>query len=535
LGDEHPGRAADPFSVRLTSERLRLPRFVHLLGALLLAACALAAPAAASPGLLVGADDDAFQWTPGAAGSAARGLGLGAARVTVQWRHGESALAAADETTLAHAASMRGLRLVVAVYPHAGAAPTDPGSVEQFCGFAASVLRRFPSVHDVVIGNEPNSQTFWQPQFNPDGTSAAPASYEALLARCYDVLHLTRSSVNVIGLDLASNGNDNPSARTNVSHAPATFIRLLGEAYRASGRDRPLFDTVGFDPYGRTSAESPFRQHPDGSTLIGEDDLSRLTASLAAAFRGTAQPLPGECSSSGRCVSIWYMEDGFQTTVDPGKAGLYTGAETDRSTVPPVAADTPNPQVDQATQVRDALRLAYCQPYVGAVFNFMLFDETRLSGWQSGLYWADGTPKPSASAFRRTVSEINAREVDCQALDDGASTPAARPVASAPATELAVRTTIKRQPASLTSLQIDYAGSATTAPVELTLSVYNWTSSAWVTIAGPRPAAADSSFTFTSGTPADYVSPTGRVDVRLRASSKVSFAPADELIHVTAS
>ena len=49
--------------------------------------------------------------------------------------------------------------------------------------------------------------------------------------------------------------------------------------------------------------------------------------------------------------------------------------------------------VDQSSQIRNALELAYCQPAVGAFFNFQLTDQTDLGGWQSGLLWADGTPK----------------------------------------------------------------------------------------------------------------------------------------------
>ena len=55
---------------------------------------------------------------------------------------------------------------------------------------------------------------------------------------------------------------------------------------------------------------------------------------------------------------------------------------------------------DQATQVTDALRVAYCQPGVAAFFNFEIADEPSLDGWQSGLLWTDGTPKPSYDAFK---------------------------------------------------------------------------------------------------------------------------------------
>ena len=36
--------------------------------------------------------------------------------------------------------------------------------------------------------------TFWRPQFDASGQSVWPTDYEALLARCYDVLHGTRAN-----------------------------------------------------------------------------------------------------------------------------------------------------------------------------------------------------------------------------------------------------------------------------------------------------------------------------------------------------
>ena len=70
---------------------------------------------------------------------------------------------------------------------------------------------------------------------------------------------------------------------------------------------------------------------------------------------------------------------------------------------------------DQATQLSDALQLAYCQPAVGAFFNFELADEPNLAGWQSGLLWNDLTPKPSYVAFRTAVRRVASGKVDCAA------------------------------------------------------------------------------------------------------------------------
>ena len=37
----------------------------------------------------------------------------------------------------------------------------------------------------------------------------------------------------------------------------------------------------------------------------------------------------------------------------------------------------------------------------------------QLGGWQSGLLWADGTPKPSYAPFKDVIAAIVAGTVDC--------------------------------------------------------------------------------------------------------------------------
>jgi chitodextrinase len=217
--------------------------------------------------------------------------------------------------------------------------------------------------------------------------------------------------VNVIGLGLSSIGNDDSG-----STSPGAFIRAFGVAYRASGRSKRLLDTVGFHPYAASTSERPWRKHIQSKT-IGEGDWNKLAYNLWLAFNGTAQPAPG---------TIWYLEAGFQTALDSGKEPFYTGTEN-VGTLPDWAGgepDAPPPAEtsaapDQATQVLDAIRLAACQPGVRAYFNFLLADEPRLSGWQSGAYWADLTPKDSLGAFQAAISGANAGTVDCNALKGG--------------------------------------------------------------------------------------------------------------------
>jgi hypothetical protein len=389
--------------------------------ALFVATCATASLARAGTSLFFGFSDDGPEWNGAAAVAPGRAVGATAFRVTLRWAPGESALTAQDITDVARAVSgTSGLRLVLSVYGSPTNAPQTDTSRTQFCTYARSAVARFPSINDVVIWNEPNLSFFWRPQFNPDNSSAAPAAYEALLARCWDVLHAFRPTINVIGPATSPRGNDNPNAVSNISHSPVNFIKQMGVAFQASGRSERLFDTVGQHVYQNSFRERPFLIHPTG-TAIGEGDWNKLVQTIQEAFAGTAQPVPGP-GCDVKCVPIWYLESGFQTAVASEKAAYYTGTEN-VVTIPDFAggeADFPNASPlstslapDQATQLRYAVRLAYCQPYVGAIFNFLLRDEANLSGWQSGVLWADGTRKGSFAVLASVVGDANNRRISC--------------------------------------------------------------------------------------------------------------------------
>ena len=346
--------------------------------AALCAVALLPRAAGAQPGLLLGVDDDSLKWYAHTSSllTIYRSLDLDAVRVTLTWTPGESFPAGIDRTELQRAASAgRTIRVVLAVTGPATAPPLDPASRASYCGFVANVLARYPAIHDVAIWTEPNSKQFWQPQ------RGAAAAYEALLATCWDTLHAASPGVNVIA--------------TSAPHAqPGDWYRGIGKAHRASARALPIFDTVGHNAYPNTSAEPPTATHKKRS--LDEGDLSRLLKVLHTAFAGTGQPLPGV-----RGVSIWYLEDGFQSTPS---AGGYSGTETDKR---------PVTEAQQAAQLTAAIELAYCQPAVGAFFNFELRDDSDLGGWQSGLVRPDWSAKPAFAAFVQAARAVHAGTIVC--------------------------------------------------------------------------------------------------------------------------
>jgi hypothetical protein len=188
-------------------------------------------------------------------------------------------------------------------------------------------------------------------------------------------------------------------------------MRGMGAELRALALTHRAFDTFSHHTYGERAAERPWKRH-DRSTTIALGDWQGLMQSLYDAFAGTSQPIPGQ-----EGVTIWYTEAGFQTRPDPTKAGLYRGVESDVSALPDAGAGADPP--DQATQFADAVRLAYCQPFVGAYLNFLLWDEPDLARWQSGLFWADRTPKRSYTVARNVIADVNARKVHCGSLPGG--------------------------------------------------------------------------------------------------------------------
>jgi hypothetical protein len=392
----------------------------------LVAAVTQTPAARAGPELFFGFAADGPKFEPAQSYALASGLGASAFRITLRWQAGQSDLSSSQIAELDRAVGGAGAaRLVVAIYSDSNLeAPQDDAARDQYCTFARNVIARYPAINDVVVWNEPNKQLFWKPQFDAAGVSVAPAAYAALLARCWDVLHAFRPTVNVLAPATSPRGTDNPAAVNNVSHSPASFIRKLGEAYRASGRQQPIFDTVAHHPYGLSPSERPWKKHEGGVIAMG--DWDKLMQLLAEAFAGTAQPIPGECSG-GRCTSIWYTEAGHQTAVDDAKRDLYIGIENYADPVPDYAgsepsAPPPSPDSkapDQWTQTLDSVRLAFCQPYVDAYFNFQLWDDRNLRSWQAAPLWVDRTPKDSYPAFVQAIAEVNARSVDCTALKGG--------------------------------------------------------------------------------------------------------------------
>ena len=63
-----------------------------------------------------------------------------------------------------------------------------------------------------------------------------------------------------------------------------------------------------------------------------------------------------------------------------------------------------SPERQQAAAYDLGLRLAFCQPTVEGILLFHSQDEAAFASWQSGVYYADGTPKSSFWAVRDSLA-----------------------------------------------------------------------------------------------------------------------------------
>ena len=416
---------------------------------LLAAALSLAAPAVAHAGapMFMGAVDNAPLQTSLVEAKVKMELaefaGFDAVRVAAFWAPGRASIIPEyDKTVLknaAAAAQLTGIRLIVGVSNlNSRTTPNTPARQEQLAIYTLAIARLLPSVTDFIIGNEPNLNTFWMPQFGKPTykyvtkkvrvrgklvkkrvpvyttvkvrvngkvvkkrvralakmpANVAATGYTNMLARTYDLLKTENYAINVIGGGLAPRGGDNPLG-TRHTHSPVQFLMDMGAAYRKLKRTRPIMDAFAFHPYPEYARISPNFAHPKTNS-IGMGDYNKLVQTLAKAFKGTAQP--------GATLPIIYDEFGTQSIIPGSKSGHYTNLGN------PVARDAVS-EATQAAYYKQALELAYCQPNVMGLLFFHIEDERNAIAWQSGLYYADGTEKSSLDPVRTAI--FKARDGD---------------------------------------------------------------------------------------------------------------------------
>ncbi|MDE3025550.1 MAG: hypothetical protein KGI93_08280, partial [Acidobacteriota bacterium] len=248
-----------------------------------LAALTLAPAArAGGPTLLIGATEDAVRSADPAVAQQQMDLlaaaGFRAVRITQVWAPGETAVSASDATILGNvmtAAKNDGIEVLTTVMNY-GSRTTPLSDTDQadFAAYAASVVR-VSGVRHLIVGNEPNLNRYWLPQFDDSGADVAAPAYESLLARTYDAVKAANPAAEVIGGALAPRGGD-VGGGIRPTHSPTAFIADMGAAYRASGRTTPIMDALSLHPYEEHSSIAPADGVHPNTTTIELADYSKL-------------------------------------------------------------------------------------------------------------------------------------------------------------------------------------------------------------------------------------------------------------------
>ena len=393
-----------------------------LWAALALLSATMASAGTAAANLSVGVNDDAGR-DPGQSGwffdrMAAEGLRIDT--LTLLWDEtapDEIANAAAIDDAVVKARAA-GVTIELDLYPTHSmvftgglrcAPSSDPQScgdafrIQQFADWAGSVARRFPSVTQFVVMNECNQPRFVNPQWDSGGNNQSAEICGRALAAAYDAIKSVSSADFVWGVGLSPRGNDSPGASSNSSTKPVTFIGALGAWFRAfaqqTGRTRGLMDGFDFHPYP-VPQNQPFVQGYADPKEASVTNLARLYQAFYDGFNGTPQKTIGQQAGGGLRVSL--NETGIQT--DSAGRAAYLGTEVSATSAGGVVGGFATEDY-QASWYKQMLDVLSCDPNVAFVNIFHLIDEPALSGWQSGLFYADETAKKSAQTVQNWIAQ----------------------------------------------------------------------------------------------------------------------------------
>jgi hypothetical protein len=255
--------------------------------------------------------------------------------------------------------------------------------------FAQAVAARYAGVADqFAILNEPNQGAWLQPQ-SLGRRAVAPHLYRAIARAAYPAIKSVAPKSTVLIGELASSGRDDPGVTRPIR--PLVFLRLMGcrNAHFRAIRSGPCrgfrpvrADAIGHHPYALF--QSPF-SHSFNRDDAAIGDWRRLESRRDPLVRGTAlRP------SSGRRLPIYYTEFGYQTDPPDPFAGI--------------------PLARQDRWLQDAAYVAWATPRVRGIDQFELMDGAIGGGgplayrqFQSGLWFANGKPKPSAHSFPNPI------------------------------------------------------------------------------------------------------------------------------------
>ena len=226
--------------------------------------------------------------------------------------------------------------------------------------YPASDGRALPPVKLWLAWNEPNLSIGLKRQFRRVGgrwVMQSAIDYTKICNAVYGGVHRTliRGEKVACGAT-APRGNNSPtSSRPTIS--PLAFMRGL----KAAGLRR--FDAYAHHPYYGRKTETPTSK--PSATAVTMGNINTLIVELTRLWGNKR---------------LWITEYGYQTN-PPDRAFGVSYAQ-------------------QAAYMKQAYAMARKNPRIDMMLWFLLRDEPRLGGWQSGLLTRTGQRKPSFNVFR---------------------------------------------------------------------------------------------------------------------------------------
>ena len=219
-----------------------------------------------------------------------------------------------------------------------------------------------PAVRKWLAWNEPNNPIFLAPQWGRINKKrfipVAAINYARMCAAVYSGVHSTNLRGEVVACGATDpRGNNSPRSR-RPSISPLAFLAAL----KRYGLRR--FDVYAHHPYYSYPGETP-SMRPKAKTVVTLGNIGELTKLLTRLYGNK---------------KLWITEYGYQTRPPDRVFGVSWRK--------------------QAKYLTQAYAIARKNPRITMMLWFLLRDEGRLSGWQSGLFTASGTRKPAYYAFR---------------------------------------------------------------------------------------------------------------------------------------
>jgi hypothetical protein len=222
--------------------------------------------------------------------------------------------------------------------------------------------RRLPAVRHWLAWNEPNNPVFLKPQWKKVGRAWRPQSaydYAKICSAVWAGVHSTGLANEKVACGVTGpRGNDAP-ASSRPSTSPLVFMTWL----RRAGLKR--FDAYAHHPYYGSKTEKPTTM-PTSKKSVTLANINLLISQLNRLY--------------GRSKRLWVTEYGYQTRPPDRLFGVSYAT--------------------QAKYVHQAIAKAKKTRRIDMFVWFLIRDERRLSGWQSGVVTVNGRRKPAYRAFQ---------------------------------------------------------------------------------------------------------------------------------------